>query len=144
MSVEPATVGAGLTEQVPIVASDPDEAVEALSIDVDLDYDGQYDQSLSDNSFFEVTYEELGLHYAKVRVVDSGGKQATTLALINVEFVPGTGGAGGGTGGPAPSGGAAEEDDGCGCRSRPVRRPYAGLSLLAVLLALHWRRRRVS
>jgi hypothetical protein len=71
---EATTVAIGVND-----AEEPDQLV----IEVDDDYDGAYDRTLAANTF-EVTFNELGVYYSKLRVTDPTGRSAAALARFEV------------------------------------------------------------
>ncbi|MEM9695428.1 MAG: S8 family serine peptidase, partial [Myxococcota bacterium] len=120
--------------------SDPDDAIDALTIEADLDYDGTYDTTLS-NRELVVTLPEEGTQRVKLRVTDPTGRSATALA--HIEVVPGSDdGQDGGVDIAPPS--PASADDGCGCRVHvPDQRPPPfGWIAVAAAAWLRSRRRR--
>lgn len=78
-----ATIPAEVEAAIPLEASDPDEPVEALTFDVDREYDGIWDAQL-DGPTLRVTYPVPGQHTLKLRVRDAAGREASALAIIEV------------------------------------------------------------
>lgn len=78
--VAPISATVGLAEDVPILVAG---ATSAITLDLDRDYDGAYDETLAGPSF-SVSFDAVGTYYAKVRATDEGGRTATALAVITV------------------------------------------------------------
>lgn len=68
-------------------ATCPGEASGALVIDVDREYDGDFEERLAAAELpLSFEDEDVGVHVIKLRVTDSTGRQASALA--HVEVVP--------------------------------------------------------
>ena len=131
IAVEPVELYVDELRTVPITVSDPDEPTSGLRIELDRDYDGVYEQPLAQPSF-DVTFAEEGHFAMKLRVVDSTGREASTLASFDVGPAPP----------PAPAAAAMlEPAGGCSCSTRPTL-PAPGWWLGAPALALVAARRR--
>lgn len=114
--------------EVEIVATDADGG--ALTLEVDRDYDGVYDETL-DGAALLVDYAEEGEQLVKVRVTDETGR--TDAALIR--FTVKEGAVNDGDGGE-------DEDDGCGCSIPGDERPSLSPLWALALLPLARRRKR--
>ena len=84
--IAPHKVAAGEPAAVPIEVSDPDEPADELVIEVDRDYDGQFEEQLAAAQLpVHFAEDEVGEMYVyKVRVTDSTGRTASTFARIEV------------------------------------------------------------
>ncbi|MBK9260583.1 MAG: S8 family serine peptidase [Polyangiaceae bacterium] len=87
ISIDPVTAYAGVEVSIPIDVSDMDEPATSLVLDADLEYDGTYDQRLVGPSL-RLTYTDLGRRILKLRVLDSTGRDATALAIVDVVDKP--------------------------------------------------------
>jgi len=119
----------------PIEVSDPDQPASDLIIEVDRDYDLQFDETLTAPEL-SLSYEEVGTHILKLRVTDATGRVGATLLRVLVVEPP------------PPD----EEVDasvyatgGGGCaaaRSAPDRTSFGAALALALAIAARARRRR--
>ena len=103
-------------------------------MELDQDYDGVYDETLATHDF-AADFPSIGLHIAKLRVTDSSGRSATTLARITVVEADDE---------PDDDGSAAAlfaRGGGCGCRLAHPAQRHVGAWLAALLLGAAWRRR---
>ena len=132
ITVAPAAIAAGEKTTVPIDASDAEDAIAALTFELDRDYDGTYEETLAGPSF-EVESPDLGRRVAKVRVTDSTGKEAAALAVIDVVDAPKAGGPAGTLQLIAGGGG--------GCATAPGRSGASGAAGLAIAALSLLRRR---
>lgn len=138
LSIPRQTVVVGTSTSVALTVSDEEDDEGDLRIDVDREYDGEFEERL-DGPELTVRFDELGLHYVHVRVTDSSGKSARALAEIDVVEESDV---------DLP-----DEDDGPegrlvagggGCAIGPTTPgSWLGLGMLAIGL-LGWRRRRRS
>jgi hypothetical protein len=78
-----ATLRRGETRVFGLTVSDPDHATAALTVAVDRDYDGSYDEVIT-NGALEVAFDELGTHVLKLSVIDPLGAEAQALARFEV------------------------------------------------------------
>jgi MYXO-CTERM domain-containing protein len=134
IAVAPRTIEVGAPARIPVTVSDPDEGDANLVLEIDRDYDGTYDERLSDGSF-DVRFDDAGDHVAKLRVTDSSGKQASTLVVITAEQFDDP---------PEPKSHAprALRADGGGCTTGSGPQTGSAAWLMAALLAARaWRRK---
>ncbi|MBK8259098.1 MAG: S8 family serine peptidase [Polyangiaceae bacterium] len=83
ITVQAVTVEQGSEGNVPLVLTDPDEPETNLTVDVDRDYDGIFDEVLK-GAVLVVPTENLGTFTSKVRVTDSTGRTAAALSVVKV------------------------------------------------------------
>jgi MYXO-CTERM domain-containing protein len=143
ISVAPITIAPGKEATVAVVASDPDEAADKLTLDLDREYDGTYEEKLAAPSF-PVKFDAEGTYRLKVRVTDSTGKEAAALAVIEVKKGASstTSSSSSSTSSSSSSGATGGDDGGCGCAVAESH-PWIGAWPAAALLAgLSARRRR--
>ncbi len=115
-------VDAGERVTVRATIEDVDDELGALTIELDRDYDGVYDEVLDEPSF-AVRFDRVGSHVLKLRVTDPTGRAGYALARVEVHSTY------------APSGGLA-------CRLHGEANPRWGWALALVGGALVGRRRR--
>lgn len=121
VSVPRVHVDAGDTVTLTAAIADAEDDLSTLTIELDRDYDGVYDEVLASGTF-TVSSDDVGAHFLKLRVTDPTGRSGETLARVDVHSTY------------LPSGGLA-------CQlSPPTRRPSGWLFLLA-LAAFGGRRR---
>jgi MYXO-CTERM domain-containing protein len=119
---------------VELEVSDADEPASALTIDVDRDYDGVFDETLA-TAELPLSYDEVGDHVLKLRVTDSTGRASQALAFVTVVEAPITQ--------PEPeTEGSFYAAGGCASSTGPVDRGLALPSMLVLFAAI--RRRRAS
>lgn len=121
------------TTRLHATVGDVDTPVGSLSVEIDRDYDGSYDELLAvDESLsaapFDVAFAELGPQVAKLRVTDEHGHEAHALARIDVVN-------------ELPFERRVELGGGCACASRPGRLTRAAWLGLCSALALALARR---
>ncbi len=82
-------VDVGERATVQAVVMDADEPAQALTIELDRNYDGVYDDVLAEGKF-TVSYDEVGAYFLKVRATDSTGYSGAAIARIQVHapYVP--------------------------------------------------------
>jgi MYXO-CTERM domain-containing protein len=132
IAVKPATVEAGEQALIPIDVADPDEPSGALVIEVDREYDGEFEEHLT-SAELPVAFDDVGARVIKLRVTDSTGRQA--FALADVEVLPA-----GKAPPPAPS---VKPGGGCvAAGGGEAREPGVSALGLAALLGLFRFRRR--
>lgn len=84
--IQPVEATAGVPREVKLTVKDADEPgglLDALSIELDREYDGTYDETI-DGPSFTVMYAEPGVYFVKVRVTDATGREDASLAKITV------------------------------------------------------------
>ncbi len=119
-----------------IAVTDAEDAIESITLDIDRDYDGVFDDELA-GATFDATFDEAGDYVMKVRATDPSGR--TGQALLRVHVVEpivdeGGGGSGGsGAGEESPAGGGCAVDGGSGS---------TGAAWLGALAVVALRRRR--
>jgi len=120
---------------IQIEVADLDEPAANLVIEVDRDYDGSFDETLT-AAALAVSYGALGTHIVKLRVKDSTGRTGQTLARVTVIEPPPADAESGLDGFFHASGG------GCAASSSsPPRTSVAALALLGLALTARRRRR---
>lgn len=83
IAVMSAQVERGEPTTITATVSDLDEPAANLLVELDREYDGNYEEQLTDASF-EVLFDSIGSFVYKLRVTDSTGRQAATLARLTV------------------------------------------------------------
>ncbi|MEO7330586.1 MAG: S8 family serine peptidase, partial [Minicystis sp.] len=104
----------GKEAMVAIEASDPDEPVSALTLELDREYDGAYEEKLASPSF-PVKFEAEGTYRVKVRATDTTGKESAALAVIEVKKAVVSPTSSSSTSSSSSGGTSGEDDGGCGC-----------------------------
>ncbi len=138
IKIEPTVAEPGKEAMVAVEISDPDEPASALTLELDREYDGAYEEKLASPSF-PVKFDEEGTYRVKVRVTDTSGKESAALAVIEVKkaVIPpptSASSSGGGTGG--------DDDSGCGCVVAESHSWIGVWPAAALLVGLSARRRR--
>jgi MYXO-CTERM domain-containing protein len=107
ISTQAIEVAPGVEAVAVITVSDPDEGASGLVVQVDVEYDGVYDQVLTGEH--RVRFDVAGRYVQKLRVIDSTGRTAEALLTMDVDeaYLEPKGG---------PGAGKAPDDGGCGCR----------------------------
>lgn len=72
---------------IPLRVSDPDDYARSVVLELDEDYDGTYETTLSSPSL-SVSYPKLGRHVLKLRATDASGRSDATLLRIDVRSAP--------------------------------------------------------
>ena len=83
VSIPVTHVDIGETVRIEAVVQDTEDAIGALVIELDRNYDGVYDDQLADGAF-TISYDSVGSHFAKVRVTDPTGRTGAALARVEV------------------------------------------------------------
>ena len=123
---------------IAIEVADADEPASGLIVDVDRDYDGQFDETLA-AAELPVSYDEIGSHHVlKLRVKDSTGRTSQALAFVTVVEAPEPE--------PEPDNSFYPAGGGFDCAATPTGKGRHGVALAALiaLAASAARRRRTG
>ena len=77
----------GKLTTLPIIVSDDDDDRSELRLEVDLDYDGVFDQTLAD-PWVNVFLDEHNFQVIKVRATDPAGRQSSALMRVHTDQPP--------------------------------------------------------
>jgi subtilisin family serine protease len=132
--IEPMTyvMERGVETEIPLFVDDDDDDPGSLVVELDRDYDGEFEQRLP-SATFTARLDELEESVVKVRVTDPSGRRSTALVRLR------NGGSGGSDGADPESG---FDVGGGGCAlSRPAASPTWGLLVVAAAAGLQRLRR---
>ena len=76
LDIERVTAAPGESASVPVAVHDPDEPSGGITIELDRDYDGVFEEKL-DMPSFGVRYDAEGTYWVKVRATDATGRTAS-------------------------------------------------------------------
>lgn len=133
-------VYAGVPVEIPLRILDAEDALDSIRIDVDRDYDGEFEETLS-GSALPVSYPQTGDYVIKLRATDPGGRFRETLGTVHVTNAPiyDDGGSGGGTQTEEQAPRTPETSPNCGCHlvtHQSHRQSASGLFGFPLLLGM--------
>jgi hypothetical protein len=84
-SIQPidATLEVGETRTIDVSVADPEDPASSLTVDVDRDYDGSYEESVP-AAGLSASYAAVGVYFSKLRVTDPTGRSGAALARFEV------------------------------------------------------------